>query len=101
MTHIFLRLFSLKKEESKNKTAISSESLSPENIDKNISFMIEDPKDMEEWFVSRKERKALNDKENEKFKKVFDDGTNDSFIFKFIKKNFRNEISIIINKFLF
>ena len=57
--------------------------------------MIEDPKDMEGWFVSRKERKALNDKENEKFKKVFDDGTNDSFIFKFIKKNFRNGMSNI------
>lgn len=64
--------------------------LNSENIEKNISFMIEEPKVIESWSVNRKERKALNKKENEKFKKVFDDGTNDCFVFKYIKKNMRN-----------
>ena len=65
------------------------ETITSDKIDKNISFIIEDPKEMGGWFVSRKERKSLNDKENEKFKKIFDDGTNDPFIFKFIKKNLK------------
>ena len=48
--------------------------------------MIEEPKVIESWSVNRKERKALNKKENEKFKKVFDDGTNDCFVFKYINR---------------
>lgn len=64
--------------------------ISSENIDKNASFLIEDPKIMDSWNVNRKERKLLNEKENEKFIKVFDDGSNDSFIFKILKKTMKN-----------
>lgn len=65
--------------------------LSSENIDRDLSFIIEDPKQMFGWFVNRKERKALNEKEKEKFRKFFDSGNNnDSFISKSLKSQLRN-----------
>lgn len=39
------------------------------------------------WFVNRKERKALNDKEKEKFRNMFAEGTNDSLFLRYAKKN--------------
>lgn len=68
-------------------------------IDK--SFFLEDPQRLVTWGINSKDRNLLNKKENMKFKKLFDDGSDISFEQKVLKSRVKERFSGFFNVFHF